>query len=179
MGSLAVCLRVGPCNIDWAAWAEHLQSPLCHGLAVCVAENDDGVEEQGFRWLSNSSKSPASDGGKRILVLRKMLYINVVLAIEITKKNYFVTSLRLQRFRFWVAIGMQRNIPLLKCSILVESFSLLFPGLWERGVSLNWQSFFYFRRETREMVLVVLVLLLLLRGTLCSLLKYSLSVATL
>lgn len=59
------------------------------------------MEEQDFRGLSNSNKPPAALCGKRRIVLsRKMLYINVVLAIGIANKYYFDTSMRNQRCSF-------------------------------------------------------------------------------
>lgn len=100
---------------------------MCQGLEVCVAENDDG-------WKSRVSGGSATlvnfqllYMGKRITFLRQMLYINVVLAIEITNKYYFDISLRHQ--------SSNRNVEekksLIEVLILVESFSLLFPVLLE------------------------------------------------
>lgn len=77
------------------------ESPQCHGLEACLAEDADGVGEQGFRWLSSSSKLPAAlHVKKRIGFLRKMLYLNAIPAMEITNKYYFDTSLRHRRFLF-------------------------------------------------------------------------------
>lgn len=45
MGSLVVCLGVGTCNRLSSMDCTFTESPLCHGLEACVAENDDGVEE--------------------------------------------------------------------------------------------------------------------------------------
>lgn len=66
-----------------------------------VVENDDG-------WESGVSRGSAAlenlqllfVGKKRIVFLGKMLYVNVVLAVEITSECYFDTSLGHQRFCF-------------------------------------------------------------------------------
>lgn len=58
----------------------------CPRLEVCAQERLM-VEEQCFSGLNNSNKPPAAFCGKRKIVLsRKTLYINVVLAIEISNK---------------------------------------------------------------------------------------------
>lgn len=63
--------------------------------------NDDGWENK----VSGGSAAPANlqllfVGQKRIAFLRKMFYVNVALAVEITNKYYFDTFLGHQRFCF-------------------------------------------------------------------------------
>lgn len=89
----------------WDVKQPELCMPRVPAVPQCVQQERVMVEEQRFKGLRNSNKPPAAFYGKRRIVLsRKMLYINVVLAIEITSKWYFDKSLRHQRCSFWVTI---------------------------------------------------------------------------